>query len=83
MMLRPLMGTFGDTAGLVPVAMTMMLGARVRDTAARVLDAHGVGVDETGDRRDQLDVVARKLRLGDVDFGLDHVLDAERPGPPW
>ena len=35
------------------------------------------GVVEAGDADEHLDVVARELRLGDVDFGLDDVLHAE------
>ena len=34
-------------------------------------------VDKRGASEERLDVVARELRLGDVDFGLDHVLHPE------
>ncbi len=76
MMLRPLMGTFGGGSGL---------GAGGDEDARRLVDtgAPGVGdldvgcVFEAGDTDQHLDVVARELGFGDVDLGLDHVLDAE------
>ena len=76
MIVRPLSGTVGETAGLVPVAM-MMIGASKSARAARALHADVRGVDETGAPDDHLDAVARELRLRDVDFGLDHLVDAE------
>ena len=35
------------------------------------------GVQETGAPGDYFHAIARQLRLGDVDFGLDHLVDAE------
>ena len=75
-MVRPLSGTVGLIGGL---------GAGGDDDggrfeialAARVFDAHVGGVEETGAPGDDLDAVARQLGLGDVDFGLDDLLDAE------
>src|SRR5207245_1856609 len=45
--------------------------------AARVFDAHVGGIEETGASGDDLDTVTRQLGLGDVDFGLDDLGDAE------
>ncbi len=45
---------------------------------ARVRHPHGVGIDKARDPADQLNVVARQLRLDDVHFGLNHMLDAKR-----
>ena len=76
MMLRPLIGTLADAAGLVPVAMITVSALIVR---RRVQAGHAdrVRIDEAGHAEQHLDVVARKLRHGDVDLGLDHVLHAE------
>ncbi len=41
-------------------------------------DAQMKGIDELRHAGDQLDAVSRELRLGDIDFGLDHVLDPEQ-----
>ena len=45
--------------------------------AAFIGHLHVVGVFEAGDARQYIDAIARELRLGDIDLGLDHVLDAE------
>ena len=37
-----------------------------------------MGIDEAGDSMEDVDAVAGELRLGDIDFGLDDGLDAER-----
>src|SRR5882757_1824566 len=38
---------------------------------------HVVGIFKTGHTGKHVDPVSRKLRLGHIDFGLDHMLDAE------
>ena len=50
----------------------------VFDRPARVLHPQLVRIDETRRPHQQLDVVARHLRLCHVDFGLDHMLHPER-----
>ncbi len=77
MMLRPLIGTFGDDGRLGAGGDDDRCRLRTRWLAARALDANVVRIDETGDAVQHFDAVARKLRLGDVDLGLDHMLDPE------
>ena len=77
MMLRPLIGTLGDSAGLVPMAMTMRSASKRASLAVRAFDADVMRVDEAGDAVSDVDAIAGELRLGDIDFGLDDVLDAE------
>ena len=55
----------------------MMRSASSVVSRLRALDADLVRIDEAGDAVDNIDAVARKLRLGHVHFGLDHRLDAE------
>src|SRR4029077_17762036 len=43
----------------------------------RPFDADGLRVDEVSYAVDDIDAVAGELGFGDVDFGLDHALDAE------
>ncbi len=50
--------------------------------AARVFHANVSGVEETGPRVENVHAVAGQLRLRHVDFRLDHLVDAERRGPP-
>ena len=52
-------------------------GRFVIGNAARVGDAQMRLIDETGHAGEHFDVVAGELGGGDVDFGLDDVLDAE------
>ena len=75
-MVLPLTGTLPETAGLAPTAMMMLLGLE-RGVGLRALHAHLVGIDEAGDSVHHVDAVARELRFGHVDFGLDHRLHAE------
>ena len=76
MMLRPFSGTLGLVAGLVPTAMRVL---RLSYTlgAARVSYANVRRVFETGGAGKHLDVIARQLRFGHIDFRLDDVLHAE------
>ena len=76
MMVRPLIGTVGDAAGLVPVAMMMMGASRSacpREFSTRTC----VASRKLAAAGDHFHAVARQLRLGDVDLGLDHLVDAE------
>jgi hypothetical protein len=75
MMVRPLMGTLGES-GLGAGGDENVLGI-VDVGAARVGHRTWFGIFEAAPRREHLDVVARELGLGDVDLGLDDVLDAE------
>ena len=72
-MVRPLMGTLGEQAGLVPTAMMMRSGLE-RRVGLRPFHAQLVRIDKMGNAVDHVDAVARKLRLGHVHFGLDHRL---------
>ena len=49
----------------------------VRLGATLIGHLHVGGVFEAGHSGEHIDAIARKLRLGHVDLGLDHVLDAE------
>ena len=49
----------------------------IGDRAGGAGDAQMRGIDKRAGAAVDVDAVARKLRLGDVDFGLDHVLDPE------
>ena len=77
MMVRPLMGTLGETAGLVPTAMMMRSASIVAASLRAFVRGRGVGSIEAGDAVDDVDAVAGELGLGDVHFGLDDVLNAE------
>ena len=78
MMLRPLIGTLGETAGLVPVRdddrSPASYSLRPREFSTAIV----LRIRETRRAGQHLDAVARKLRLRDIDLGLDHVLHAER-----
>ena len=81
-MVRPFSGTLSETAGLVPVAMMMMGASRSacpREFSVRTC----VASTKLALRVQHLDAVARELRLGDVGFGLDHLVARGNPGPPW
>ncbi len=75
-MVRPLMGTCGEVAGL---------GADGNDDAAAIerhigvgpLDADAFRVDEMRHAVDYVNAIARQLSFSDVDLGLDHTLDPE------
>ena len=76
MMVLPFTGTLSDTAGLVPTAMMIWSGLQ-RRIGLRAFHVHLVRIDETGNAVHHVDAVARQLRFGHVDLGLDHRLDAE------
>jgi hypothetical protein len=69
-------GTLGESAGLVPTAMMMRSASRVVSVCGPSTRTW-FGIDEAGDAVNHVDAVARKLRLGHVDLGLDHGLHAE------
>ncbi len=76
MMVRPLSGN-GGRVGRLGAGGDDDDGRFEVGLAARVLDADVGGVEEAGAAVDHFDAVARQLRLGDIDFGLDHLVDAE------
>jgi hypothetical protein len=75
-MVRPLMGTLGESAGLVPTAMMMRSASSVVSVCGPSTRTWW-GSTKAGDAVDHVDAVARELRLGHVHFGLDDGLDAE------
>jgi hypothetical protein len=75
-MVRPLMGTLGEAAGLVPAAM-MNCSARTSIAPSADVTPDGVWIENGGVSREHFNVVAVELRDGDVDFGADHILHAE------
>ena len=76
MMLRPLMGTFGEHGRLGAGGDHDVFGA-VSLLLCGVGHPDRVRIDKARDPANEFDVVARQLRLDDIHFGLDHVLDAE------
>jgi len=74
MMLWPLMGTVSDTAGLVPVAI-MIMGASRSACPREVTTRMCVASRKLARAKINFHAVAGKLRLGNIDFGLNHLVD--------
>ena len=74
----PLIGTFGEPAGLVPTAMMMLLRLQRRLVPADPPRSPDEDPVKTRDSVHDVNAVARKLRLGHVHLGPDHRLHPER-----
>ena len=74
-MVRPLMGTVGETAGLVPVA-TMTTYASI-SAWPRGFSTRMRGLQKAGPAVEDIDAIARELRLRHIHLGLDHLGDAK------